>query len=199
MTARRREPEIIELGFNQQWGSYLTMIAALVMLAGGLWLRNNAITATLPYDVPEVGIAVRYPARWLLDTTTTGVILRVQDAEAIPFKTSIQVSVAPVGSAASAEEVLRDLTINRANQNSTYRALGIEAIQLRGVEGRQQEYAYAAVETNPFLQSEPIIVRAVDVVVLRGSQAIIITFEADAQSYDQDRGYFEAFLSTLRF
>jgi hypothetical protein len=60
-------------------------------------------------------------------------------------------------------------------------------------------YAYAASEANPILQSIPIVVRAIDVVVLRSSQAVIITYRADAESFERNRHYFEAFLRALEF
>ena len=41
------------------------------------------------------------------------------------------------------------------------------------------------------------MIRAVDVVVLHSSQAIIITFRSDAESFDRNRHYFDDFLKTL--
>ena len=60
-------------------------------------------------------------------------------------------------------------------------------------------YAYAYTESNPILQTIPITVLAVDVVVLRSNQAIIITYRADAQSFERNRHYFDAFLRSLEF
>jgi hypothetical protein len=192
--------QTIELTSAQRWGSYLCVLLALTMMAGGYLVRGNVLNATRRFEASEVGIAVRYPSTWLLEQGTRPVIFRVIDLAAIPFKTTISVSVISRGATSSAEEVLRDLSLKRSSQIAPYKSLGIDTIQLGGgTEARQQTYAYAAVENNPFLQSEPIIVRAVDVVILRGSQAVIITFETDAQSFERNRHFFDAFLASLEF
>jgi hypothetical protein len=43
----------------------------------------------------------------------------------------------------------------------------------------------------------PIVVQAEDVIVLRGTQAFVITYRADSQSFDTDRHYFDSFLRSL--
>jgi hypothetical protein len=182
----------------QRWGTYLCILLTVGMLAVGFNLRSSIVDATRRFESPEVGISVRYPASWLIDQSSPQYVVRLQDPVAIPYKTSITIRILPRGETPSAEEVLRDLSLRRSRQVAPYRSLGIEPIRLgSGLEGRQQTYAFAEVEKNPFLQSEPIIVRAVDVVFLRGSQALVITFETDAQSYESNRRYFEAFLATL--
>jgi hypothetical protein len=189
---------VTEITPAQRWGSYLCVLLTVGLVAAGVNLRGSVVNATRRFDSPEVGISVRYPASWLIDQTSTQYVFRVQDPAAIPFKTSITVSIIARGENSSAEEVLRDRSLKRSSQVAPYRSLGIETIRLRdGTEARQQTYAYAEVEKNPFLRSEPIIVRAVDVVVMRGRQAIIITFEADSLSFEQDMRFFEAFLATL--
>jgi len=189
-----------DLTSAQRWGSYLCVIMTLVMIVAGFFLRANILNATRRFESPEVGIAVRYPATWLIEEGTRPMIFRVTDPAAIPFKTTISVSIIARGATSSAEEVLRDLSLKRSSQIAPYKSLGIETIQLRnGTEARQQTYAYAAVENNPFLQSEPIIVRAVDVVILRGSQALIITFETDGRSFEQNQHFLDAFLASLEF
>ncbi len=58
-------------------------------------------------------------------------------------------------------------------------------------------YAYVATETNPALQSVPIVVQAEDVIVLRGTQAFVITYRADAQSFAANLHYFDSFLRSV--
>ncbi|MBX3081854.1 MAG: hypothetical protein KF716_09500 [Anaerolineae bacterium] len=189
-----------ELTSAQRWGTYFCVLLTLGMIVMGFVLRGNILNATRRFESPEVGIAVRYPATWLIEQGTRPIIFRVTDPAAIPFKTTITVSVISRGATSSAEEVLRDLSLKRSSQIAPYKSLGIETIQLRnGTTARQQTYAYASVENNPFLQSEPIIVRAVDVIILRGSQAVVITFETDGQSFERNQHYFEAFLASLEF
>src|ERR1041385_7297831 len=90
-----------DLNFRQRWANYLTIFVALVGLAGGLHLRNSYENSSHRYENSEVGIAVRYPSNWLLDAPQAGAqsdyIVRMQDPIALPFKTTLQISLLTVG------------------------------------------------------------------------------------------------------
>jgi len=192
--------ERLELNFRQRWASYLTIAAAIAGLLGGLLLRNSITNATIRFENKQTGITVRYPADWLLEQgqENSDLVIRVQDPAATPFKTTLQISLQPIGEGARVAYILDLLNIDRAATLAAYRPLEIVPISLpSGVQGTQMTYAYVASEANPFLQTVPIVVRAIDVVVIRGSQAIIVTYEADAPSFERNRHYFDTFLRTL--
>jgi hypothetical protein len=190
-----------ELNFRQRWASYLTIAVAIVGLAGSFILRGNILNATFRFENKQAGIAARYPAQWLLEEGTGEFVLRAQDPAAIPFKTTLQVSLIPVGPGArSALDVLNPLNISRATSLPAYRTLRITPRTLPdGTQATEMNYAFAASEVNPALQTVPIVVRAVDVVVLRNNQAVIITYQADLASFEKNRHYFDAFLRTVEF
>jgi hypothetical protein len=194
-------PQSAELNFRQRWASYLTIAVAVVGLLGGVLLRSSIIDATVRFENKQAGIAVRYPVNWLLDENREDFVLRVEDPAATPFKTMLQISIVPIGQGArSALDILNPLNISRATSLPSYRTLEISPIRLpNGTSATQMLYAYAASEANPILQSIPIVVRAIDVVVLRSSQAVIITYRADAESFERNQHYFEAFLRSLEF
>lgn len=194
-------PQSTELNFRQRWASYLTIAVAVAGLLGGVLLRSSIVNATVRFENKQAGIAVRYPVNWLLDENREDFVLRLQDPAAIPFKTTLQISIVPIGQGArSALDILNPLNISRATSLPSYRTLEISPITLpNGAQATQMLYAYAASETNPILQSIPIVVRAVDVVVLRGSQAIVVTYRADTDSFERNQHYFDAFLRTLEF
>ena len=190
------------LSFRQRWANYLTIIVALVAVAGGFILHNNIQNATDRYDNTEVGIGLRYPSNWLLDEplagTTTEYIVRIQDPIAVPFKTTLQISLLPVGPDAHLSDIPDLLNLARAQSFATYRPLSITPVALpNGAQGIQMNYAYVATETNPALLSVPIVVQAEDVIVLRGTQAFVITYRDDAQSFDGNQHYFDNFLRSL--
>lgn len=192
--------ERAELTFRQRWASYLVIVITVLGLGFGLVQRNNVINASQFFESSEFGIASRFPATWIRQEGRANVIFRAFDPAAIPFKTALQIEVIAVGVDANPEDVLNDLNINRAVQLSTYRQLTRNPTILpNGSTGTEMIYSYAAVEVNPFLQAEPITVRAIDVVVLRGSQAIVITFESDAVTFDEKRQFFDNFLRFLAF
>jgi hypothetical protein len=194
-------PELSELNFRQRWASYLTIIVALAGLIGGALERSHIIDATLDFEDKQAGIHVRYPENWLLEQSQGDFVLRVQDPAAAPFKTMMQITLQPIGSGTrSALDVLNPLSISRAGSLPAFRTLNSGPLTLpNGAQATQMAYAYAYTESNPALQTVPITVLAVDVVVLRSNQAIIITYRADAQSFERNRHYFDAFLRTLEF
>jgi hypothetical protein len=191
-----------DLNFRQRWASYLTIVVAFVGLAGGLILRNSVQNSTQRYDKPEVGITVRYPTNWLVDEpqagSTADYIVRIQDPIAVPFKTTLQISLLSVGPDAHLSDIPDLLNLTRAVSFATYRPLPVTPVVLpNGKQAIQMNYAYVSTETNPTLQSVPIVVQAEDVIVLRGTQAFVITYRADAQSFDHNLHYFDDFLRSL--
>jgi len=60
-------------------------------------------------------------------------------------------------------------------------------------------YTYANIESDPFLETVPVVVRGIDILTIRRGQAIIITFLSDASSYNENYAYFERFLASLEF
>jgi hypothetical protein len=188
-----------ELNFRQRWATYLTFAVAVGGLLVGFLMRSGVVNATERFENKEVGIVARYPARWLLQESQTNVVFRVQDPAARPFKTTLEIAIQPIGPGTrSALDVLNPLNISRAVTLPAYSTLEIVPLTLpNGQPATQMTYAYTYVESNPALQTVPIVIQAIDVVVLHSSQAIIITFRSDLESFDRTRHYFDDFLRTL--
>ncbi|GAB4554428.1 MAG: hypothetical protein OHK0023_24540 [Anaerolineae bacterium] len=189
-----------ELTFNQRWASYLTIAVAIAGVVVGYIYRQNTIDATFPFINREAGITARYPARWLLEEGGANFVLRAQDPAALPFKTTLQLRLLPTGEGARPSDILDLLDLDRAARLPAYRSQTRQPVTLpNGARGQQMIYAYAYVNPNPFLQAEPITVRALDIVLLRTGQAVVITYEAEASRFERHRHYFEAFLRSLSF
>jgi hypothetical protein len=191
-----REPD---LTFNQRWNSYLAIAIALGGVIFGFFYRANVINATFPFINREAGITARYPANWLLTENPGAVVFRAEDPTARPFKTAIQITLLPIGAGAQAADILNLLNMDRAARLPAYRSFVPEDSALGTSRATQMRYAYASVGTDPFLQVEPVTVRALDIVVLRPGQAIVITYEAAVDRFEEKRGYFDAFLRSLSF
>jgi hypothetical protein len=190
------------LNFRQRWGSYLAIaFAALAVLAGALF-RANSLGAVATYTNPEAGIEARYPAAWLLTEGGEGgeFVFRAQDSGARPYKTLLQLRLIPTGPGVRPGDVLNLLDLDRAGHLAAYRSLMRSPVSLPdGRRGTRMTYSYAYINPDPFLQAEPVTVRAVDVVVLRPAQAVVITFESDAAVFEENVVHFEAFLNSLVF
>ena len=187
------------LNFKQRWNSYLALALAGAGLLVGLFLRNNALTATQTFEDLDAGVRAQVPVGWLLDSEGSAeYVFRAQDPNALPFKTTLQVSFVPVGPGATPRNVLDQLHIDRAKQLSSYRQIARRDETLRdGTPASRMVYAYAQDERNPFLQSIPIVVQGVDVVAVRGNQAIVVTYREERSDFDDNRYHFENLLQTL--
>ena len=98
---------------TQRWASVLTIALALIGLGIGFLMKDQIISATVPFRDLAAGILARYPQGWLLDTEGD-YVFRVRDPEAPRFLTTLQVQVIPIGEDAAARNILDDLTLKRA-------------------------------------------------------------------------------------
>jgi hypothetical protein len=190
-----------ELNFRQRWASYLTIAMLMLSLLIGNLIRQRVVNATSFYQNATNGISARYPASWLLTEAdlNENVVFRVEDSAAYPFKTLMQVSQRISGPDERATDVRDRLNISRASQFFAYRALDATAITLPdGSPALKMNYAFVQNESNPFLQSVPIVVRGTDVIVIQNRQVLIVSFRSEAETYDQNYHYFDAFLRSLQ-
>lgn len=184
---------------QQRLGHFLTLLLIVLGLLYSLNLRTGVVSSTVPYTDLKAGISVNYPANWLLDTSGD-YVFRVRDMSRIGFKTTLQVTLRPVGPDMTERNVLDSLNITRPISLSTYDIQSVEQIMLTSeTPATLMRYTYVDTETNPFLESFPIVVAGEDILTLSGGQAIIITFRADSRTFDQDRAIFLQFLRTLEF
>jgi hypothetical protein len=169
------------------------------MLALGLLLRANALNANFLFEDDQNGIRGLLPADWLLDTTNPDYVFRIEDPDARQFKTQIRVTVQTVGPDASPRNVVDLLELQGAAELADYRVLSVEPTRLGEDEAIKINYSFTQTEPNPFLQTLPVVVQGVDWVVLRGNQAVIMTYRDAAPTFDRHYYHFERFLRTVEY
>ncbi|HML22509.1 MAG TPA: hypothetical protein PKD09_12725 [Aggregatilinea sp.] len=190
--------DVPALNFRQRWNTYLALFSAVVALFVGITLRNNALNATTTFEDLESGIRAQIPRGWLVESGSGSLVFSAEDAAATPFKTLLQVSIIPVGSDATPRNVVDQINIERAQQFSSYRRMTqTEQILRDGSAAIRMTYTYAQSEPNPFLESPTIAVEGVDVVILRGVQAVIVTYREERSAFDDNLYRFENLLQTL--
>lgn len=188
-----------ELTFRQRWSHYLAVIFSAVGLVIGLNLRDATLNATTLYVNSQAGIRAAYPANWLIDESGS-YVFRVRDVARAGFNTAIQVATRPVSPVTSTRNVLDDLNLNRAQTLAAYEVLAEEGFTLPDeVAATAMSYTFVETQDNPFLQGLPVVVQGLDILTLRGGQALIITFLADAADFEQLRPTFEQFIRNLEF
>ena len=191
-----REEEVTR---QQRWSHLLTVIVGVMVLLYGVNLRANTLNATAVYNNVQVGIHAPYPANWLLDEDGD-YIFRVRDIARIGYKTNIIMAVLPVSPDMTERNVLDTLNITRPQTLATYHILATESYTLPDdSSGMAMSYTFVEVETNPFLESVPTVVSGLDILTIKGGQAIIITFRADALTYNEDIAIFNHFLNMIEF
>lgn len=185
------------LNFNQRWNSYLALAMAGAMLFLGLTLRNASFNAVTTFEDLEAGVRAQVPAGWLLDNENSDYVFRAVDPDALPFKTTLQVAVLTVGADATPNIVLDILFLQRSTRLANYVEISRSDQTLRGDPAKRMTYAYTEFERNPFLQSLPIAVKGVDVVVLRRGQAVIVSYREESSTFDENLYRFENLLQTV--
>jgi len=186
------------LSFGQRWNSYLSLAVVALALIFGLTMRSNTLNAAQTFEDLEAGIRANIPNGWLLDARSTDYVLRAEDPNALPFKTMLQVSVIPVGPDATPTNVLMMLNAERPSQFPGYKSISIKEETWRdGSPAIRLTYAYTQDERNPFLESMPLVIEGVDVIVLRRSQAVIITYREERSAFEENLYRFDNLLRTV--
>ena len=183
----------------QRWSHYLTLFIAFVAFLHGLNLRNGILNATQIYSDTQAGIRAEYPLNWLIDFNGD-YIFRVRDMTFLGFKTTIQVTTRAITTDTTERNIEDALTLRRAQNLSNYILLSTGQIELPNQAiGRSIQYTFVQSSINPLLEEIPIIIRGFDVIVVESNQAIIITFQADTDAFEQEVTVFEKFLDSIRF
>lgn len=188
-----------DLTLRQRWANVFTILVCILMMLLGLNLRNQTLTATTFYESPQAGISAQYPQNWLIDTDGS-YVFRVRDMSRTGFKTTFLVTVQPVGADAQERNLADRLSLDRIVDFTDYRVQPLEMYDFPGGRDAQAlNYTYVATDASPFLQSVPTVVRGLDILTISGGQAIIITFRADADNFEEELPRFEQFLRQLEF
>lgn len=190
---------MIEWNLRQRYAHVLTILIAIVLLLLGVNFRRQLESATTVFESAQFGVRAAYPQGWLQDTDGD-YVFRVRDMSSPGFKTTFQVSVQPVGPDATERNVADRLTLTRISNFIEYGILSDEQIRIRDdVNAIAIAYRYVNASANPFLEGIPTVVQGLDIVTISADQAIIITFRADVDRYEQALPQFEQFLEQLVF
>jgi hypothetical protein len=200
----RREAIVDPTARRVRFAHYFTIAYCIAGIIVAMILRDAALFATTEFRNNEVGVIAYYPANWLLDTSSSldpsSLVLRATDTARSGFKTVIEVQVLPFAPRMSARNVIDSLTLARQGTLQDYRNLTAREITLRNQDvAIVNEYQYVYAPNDPFLQTLSTTVVSRDVLVIRRNQAILITFQTDARTLEEDLAVFDRFLDTLEY
>jgi hypothetical protein len=187
------------LTLRQRWANVFVILVSVLMLLFGFNFRNQILSASVYYESFEAGIRAFYPENWLLDSSGD-YVFRVRDMSRTGYKTIFQVAVQPVGPDAQERNLADRLTLDRLQTFTDYRVQPLIPYFLsNGIEAQAMSYTFVATEASPFLQGVPAVVQGLDILAIRGGQAVIISYRADARNFDDELLRFERFLQELEF
>ncbi len=186
------------LSLRQRYSHYFVIVYAVVMVIISLNLRDSILYATVPYENTQAGIRVFYPQNWLLDTDGD-YVFRVRDMGQPDFKTTIQVQIIPISSESAVRNLLDNLAFTRFQVYAAYRQFPRPEITLTdGTTASAVDYTFVFNNTDPFLESLPSVVVGQDVIVLQRGQAVVISYQASADRYDEFYPIFQNFLAEMQ-
>jgi hypothetical protein len=189
-----------EMTFRQRWSHYLALIFAGIGLLIGMNLRDSTLNVTTQYTNPQAGISAQYPQNWLLQEGGEDFVFRVSDTSTPGYNTSIQVAIRPVSSDTSARNIFDSLTLARAQTLAKYEVISEAPFVLPDeTTTGAMTYVFVASPTNPFLQSIPVVVEGIDILIVERGQAIIVSFLSSADSFEANLPILQEFLRNLEF
>jgi hypothetical protein len=185
---------------RQRWNQYIAWLFTIIGILAGINLRDEVLYSTTQFIDAEVGISAQYPKDWLIDTQGD-YVFRVRDISRIGYKTTIQITTRALGAATTSRNLFDSVNLGRYPVLAAYRVLSIDDqfVLPDRSQAAAMNYAYADAGGNTFLQDIPIVVRGIDILIIKRGQALIITFLSDASTFDHDYPTFERFLETLEF
>ena len=199
MSLRELDEHQLGLSRAQLTNSLVIVFVAVGMMLVGVLMRNAARAATTAYLDEDSGIRVHIPAGWLLTTDSPDFVLQAEDPNAIPFKTTLRVAVIPVSRETSSRNVIDSLILQRSASLSTFRVGSIEITSFGEDAALEMDYAYVQSEANPFLNAVPLVVQGRDLVVVRGQQALVVSYLEQRSRFEDNGFLFDNFLARLEF
>lgn len=192
-------PNVYELTQRQRWSFYLSYFVIALCIYIGFSLQDSSLSRTSIYTNIEAGITANYPDRWLLDETGD-YVFRVRDMSNRGFNTVIQVRTLPVSDDTVERNILDRLSLSRSQTFIDYNILGYSDYLLPNeLPAVAMSYTFVSRDASPFLEGVSTVVVGLDILVIQRGQALIITFRADSNKYENELPIFEDFIENLSF
>ena len=189
------------LDIRRQIAVDFTMWVVLIVgLIAALVLRQSTLFATREFEDKTAGISLRYPAYWLLEESEDA-IFRTVDVSNPRFETTIQIQRIPIRSFpdVSGYTVLYSLSIEYADSLASFRTLEFPKLSFGIFKDLQgMAYTFVSSSSNPLIQQDVVVVRGLDIVVIRRGLAYVISFQAEVNEYENQIPFFERFTESLK-
>ncbi|HCC79401.1 MAG: hypothetical protein A2X25_06745 [Chloroflexi bacterium GWB2_49_20] len=195
MSVSSRTSNTISLG--DRFSDWAVIAIATIALLTGWFYKSSVENRSVPFEAS--GISAQTPQGWLMASTQGNEVLHVTDPTSGGFGTSYIVQNIPVEADSVVGQAVSLLTLQHGQALTAYRLLEQRQVTVSGKPA--YELSYVFVESNPNLTHNefPNIVRGMDYIFLTGDHAVVATYWADKQTFEDDLGRFQLFLKSLKF
>jgi hypothetical protein len=174
-------------------------LAILILIAG--WVMKTTVEGDrTAFHDPDAGFSLEYPSTWT-PSDRKGFVFSIHKLRAegrIKPGLWIEVKEPPSQPDPQIQALVTPLTVDRGRQLFGYRVLSVTETQLDGESAMQIEYAYVDLPPGSATQSSlPVVVRAVDTLILDHDKITIITHAAPEDSFTDYKLIFEGMLNSL--
>jgi len=173
----------------------LLIVALIVGWAVKGWVQGQSIS----FSSDDGALSLRYPADWL-EQVNKDALLTVSDIQGEgTFKPMFSVATTEMNPdfPLTPNDLVVTMSLQKAEDLAAYRILDTDSGMVDGMEASKVLYAYVAEPAGGLQQSIPVVVEAVDWLVIHQGKAYVLTFAATADSFAQEEGAFNSILASV--
>jgi hypothetical protein len=184
------------------WLDELLVVALLIVaLILGWAVKGWVEGQTIPFTSEDGMLSLRYPANWL-EQVDKDALLSVSDirGEGV-FKPVFSVATREMNPdfPLTPDDLVVTMSLRRAEELTAYRILSTGSRTVDGMEASEVSYAYVSDPAGGLQQSVPVVVEAVDCLVIHEGKVYVLTFAAGSESFGQEEGTFNSILASVDF
>lgn len=183
------------------WLDELLVVAlVIVALVLGWALKAWVQGRTVAFSSDDGLLSLRYPADWL-EEVNKDTLLTVNDVRGEgAFKPTLSIATTGMNPdfPLTPRELVVTMSVEKAEELTGYRVLSIEHGMVDGLDASKVSYAYVA-EPAGALQTVPVVVEAIDWVVIYHNKAYVLTLAAEASNFEEEEEKLNSILESVDF
>jgi hypothetical protein len=187
-TARRRD----------RWADWAVVLVVVVALGLGLLLREMTLYRYDAFAVAGGDISGRVPANWLREYSDDP-LLQARDPRSGAFNTTLLLRTRPLAADMDPTLALQSLALERAGAVTAYETLETNEVAVGGRAAIQRTFTYVQADRNPYVDRLPVVVKGIDLALQDEGRAIIVTYLASVDTFDEGYRYYRDFVESIEF
>jgi hypothetical protein len=179
-----------------EWLAIVITLAALVI---GWGLKNYVESRTAVAEAD--GLTLTYPANWVRGKVDKELLNLYDPNTASTVETSFAVRAEPAAADRQLNFLVNAHVLRLSQEKAQFTVLASDSTTLAGRPAIAVHYAYAITPHAGLAVTAamPVVVEALDTLVLQDGQLYVFTFAADASLYAQKEANRRAILNSVRF